>query len=41
LTSRGNGSIEEDEARQLKDWREARLARFDNQRNMLDNIKEE
>lgn len=41
LTSRGNGTIEEDEARRLKDWREARLARFDNQRNMLDNIKEE
>lgn len=41
LTSRGNGSIEDDEARRLKDWREARLARFDNQRNMLDNIKEE
>jgi hypothetical protein len=42
LTSnRGNGSTEEDEARRLKDWREARLARFDYQRNMLDNIKEE
>jgi hypothetical protein len=40
-TNRGNGSIEEDEARRLNDWREARLARFDNQRNMLDNIKEE
>jgi len=40
-SSSGNCSIEEDEARRLKDWREARLARFDNQRNMLDNIKEE
>lgn len=42
LTSiKGKNTIDEDETRRLNDWREARLARFDNQRNVIDNIKEE